>query len=160
VAVPFAAAASRVADHLSGGRAVNLTHYLANLTSTATDDEIAAAIADHLLRVDNPAGPFKLAYEHPAWDRPPPIPCDHIERSATLCSIERADPKWCRDWLLKVLRAGLLVHRFAGRGFYQPVAGASIKTARESIRTRERMAAFDATRTAPDGYLDNDEIPF
>ena len=134
--------------------------HLADLDLNATDDLIARTITGHLLRVENPAGPFKLAYKFEGVkDGPPPHHCDTIMGGMKLCAIDRADKEYCRQWIIDALLKGLYVQRFVGRGYYTPVAGGSIESARFTIRTRERMKEFDAKRTAPDGYID-DDIPF
>jgi hypothetical protein len=136
-----------------------MTHHLAALDSDATDDQLARAITGYLLNAENPAGPFKLAYKFNANDAPPPVQCDRIVAGHTMCAIERKDKEQARKWIKDVLAAGLYVQRFEGKGYHTPVAGGSLKDARDTIAARERMADFDAKRTAPDGYLD-DDIPF
>lgn len=137
-----------------------MTHHLADLDTSATDDMIARAIAGHLLNTDNPGGPFKLAYQHEAKDAPPPHSCDRIIHNLKLCVVDRKDKEWCRTWILEALGKGLYVSRYSGgSGFFTPVAGGSIKGARHTLDARKRMAEFDATRVAGTGYLD-DEIPF
>jgi hypothetical protein len=138
-----------------------MAHHLAEFDSDATDEIIAAAIAGYLLNIQ-PAGPFKLAYKFDANSAPPPVKCDRIVQAHTMCAIERKDKEQCRKWLLEVLKAGLYVQRFTGKGYFTPVAGGSVKDARDSIAARLRMADFDAKRTTPNGYLDDDEseIPF
>ena len=136
-----------------------MTHHLANLDASATDEQLSNAIAGYLLNTDNPAGPFKLGYEFDANKAPPPVKCDVLARGRKLCTIERKDKEAARAWIKDVLSQGLYVQRFVGNGFHTPVAGGSLKSARDTILARTRMADFDAKRTAPDGYLD-DEIPF
>jgi hypothetical protein len=136
-----------------------IKHHLADLTRASTDGDIARAITGYLLNEHNPAGPFKLAYEFDAKNNKPPHHCDRIVNGHTACAIERSDKEWCRTWLLIALNQGLYVQRYAPTsGWHNPIAGGSIKNARQTIETRERMADFDAKRTMP--MTPDDEIPF
>jgi hypothetical protein len=138
-------------------------HHLADLDVNSTDDQIARAITGHLLNSENPGGPFKLAYKFEGVkDGPPPHQCDKIIGGQKLCAVDRANKEWCRQWILDALGKGLYVQRYsgaAGSGYFQPIAGGSVESARFTIKTRARMAEFDKTRTAPKGYID-DDIPF
>jgi hypothetical protein len=130
-------------------------HHLADLDASATDEQLGRAICGHLLNAHNPAGPFKLGYKFDATKDAPPLKCDVLMQGHQLCTIERKDKEFCRMWILSALTLGLYVQRFAD--WRTPVAGGSIKRARETIATRARMADFDAARTI---NPDDDEIPF
>lgn len=133
-------------------------HHLADLTANADDESIARAITGYLLNAENPAGPFKLGYDFDATKDKPPHHCDRIANGHKLCVIERTDKEYCRQWIVDALKLGLYVQRYRGSGYSTPIAGGSIKNARQTIETRERMASFDATRTMP--IDDDSEIPF
>ncbi len=118
-----------------------------NLAADSTDAEVAAAIADDLLNAGHPGGPFVLGYNFDAKRAPPPIKCDKLVREATLCTVDRSNKQWCRQWLVEVLVFGLYVQRYAGRSYFTPIAGGSIKEVRQRIKRR----------SCP---IDDDEIPF
>lgn len=132
--------------------------YLAEFDADVTDERLVCAIAKDLLRIE-PAPPYKLAYKYINPNDAPPYPCDMILTRAALCCVERNDKAYAREWIKGALMAGQYVQRFSrGAGYREPIASGSIKSARETIAMRIRMADFDAKRTInPD--ID-DEIPF
>lgn len=128
---------------------------LDNITVDSSDSDIADAIIDHILNTHNPGGPFKLAYKFDANSGPPPVKCDRIVRDHTHCASEFQMKEKAALWLRAVLHAGLYVQRFVGKGYFEPIAGGSIKDVRESIAAQLRRLNYSAIP----GDLD-DEIPF
>lgn len=121
---------------------------IAALTSAASDQEIAALLADYFTR--GRPGPFTLTINHNGKVSPCPLRIDRVMTKGCVVTLrDRA----AHTWIIDALTRGYEVSCMTMRGHETR----SIAIERSSIEHRLRMAAYRAKRQA--GELD-DDIPF
>lgn len=122
-----------------------------HLDESATDEQIAKAIAGHLLNIYNPGGPYRLAYDYPDRTKPPPVIADKLVHKHKLACIERKDKEQARQWIVKAVLAGLTVYRYAGDDWCTITASGSIENVKHKL---------DRKFNPPKRKDLDDEIPF
>ncbi len=122
------------------------------LSLTASDSDIAQAIADTLMNVRR-LPPYRLAVWHDAKASPCALPVHSIIDQGRMCSVEYQSASDARTWIVKALRMGYIVARQEGRDWHMHKH--SVKEIRRDLYYRKRAAMTPAERQA-----EADEIPF
>lgn len=107
-----------------------------HLTEDATDEQIARAIAGHLLNIYNPGGPYRLAYDYTDHTKPPTVRADKLVHKHKLMCIERKDKEQARKWIIEAVMAGLVVHRYAGNDWRTLTASGSIESVKHKLKRK------------------------
>jgi hypothetical protein len=125
-----------------------------HLDESASDEQIAKAIAGHLLNIYNPGGPYRLAYDYPDRTQPPPVVADKLIHKHKLACVERKEKEAARQWIIKAVMAGQTVYRYAGDDWRTVVAAGSIHSVKYKLDRK-----FNPPKPRERTDLD-DEIPF
>jgi hypothetical protein len=127
-----------------------------HLTEDATDEQIARAIAGHLLNTFNPGGPYKLGYDYRDRTQPPKVKADKLVHKHAVAGIERKDKEQARAWIVECILAGLVVRRYIGEGWNTFCASGSITGTKRDLNRK-----FNPPKQKIGGNLDDDDsVPF
>ena len=123
------------------------------LSLTASDSDIAQAIADTLMNVRR-LPPYRLAVWHEAKAGPCALPVHSIIDQGRMCSVEYQSASDARTWIVKALRMGYIVARQEGRDWHMHKH--SVKEIRRDLTYRLKRASM----TPEQREKDDSEIPF
>ena len=123
------------------------------LSLTASDSDIAQAIADTLMDVSR-LPPYKLGVWHDAKAGPCALPVHSIVMAGKMCVVVYQNPHEARTWIVKALRMGYIVARQEGRDWHMHKH--SVKEIRRDLTYRLKLASM----TPEQREKDDSEIPF
>ena len=123
------------------------------LSLTASDSDIAQAIADTLMNVRR-LPPYQLAVWHDAKAGPCALPVHSIIDQGRMCMVIYQSATDARTWIVKALRMGYTVARQAGHGWR--IHRYSVKEIRRDLTYRLKRASM----TPEQREKDDSEIPF
>ena len=123
------------------------------LSLTASDSDIAQAIADTLMDVSR-LPPSKLGVWHDAKAGPCALPVHSIVMAGKMCIVVYQNATDGRTWIVKALRMGYRVMRAVGRDY--DLHSYSVADIRRDLDYRAKRASM----TTAERQADDDLIPF
>ncbi len=124
-----------------------------DLLPTASDGDIAQAVADELMNVSR-LPPYKLAVWHNAKAGPCALPVHSVIDNGRMCSVVYQKENEARLWIVKALRMGYTVARQDGRDWF--LHRHSVADIRRGLDYRAKSAAM----TPAERQAEDSEIPF